>query len=536
MRDLSAFKTAIRTQALKRSASGTTIIAADGSHAQWLFDFRAILLQAEWLDLFAELFWDRYADTVPFQVGGMETAGIPLVAAIVMKSKERGTPVNGFYIRKSRKKDGLLKYIEGTLTDEPVILVDDIINSGSTFVKQLLVLDDAGATVRDIFALLKFRPDTAYEFAAKRSIAITSVFSLAEFGLSVDESGIAPVRTYEPLWRNAAATPSRQIVTEKSAPAFYKGLVLYGTDSGVFCALDAATGNSAWEFSAKGSAGKGILSSPAVHDGAVFFGAYNGDVYALEARTGALRWTYTDADWIGSSPAIDAQRNCLYIGAEYGLFKRKGGIIALDCATGREIWRDSTPEFTHGSPLFIAAENMIVIGSNNGVVYAYDADTHRRLWTHATRGHIKGAPAYDPATRMIAVNAMDGRCYILSHRGEPLFAAEADAGFYSSPLIRDGILFTASLDKRVYAYDLKTFAQLWVFETGGRVFSTPALFRGSLWSGSNDGTLYEIDPRTGKKRGALQLSERVVNAPAYDDETGTVFVGTQANEMYAFRV
>src|SRR6185436_914631 len=110
---------------------------------------------------------------LPFQVGGMETAGIPLVAAIVMKSLERGTPVNGFYIRKSRKRQGLLKYIEGTLTNEPVILVDDLINSGTSVNKQIAILRDAGMKVSEIFVLLAFREDAAYSFLEGLNIQLT---------------------------------------------------------------------------------------------------------------------------------------------------------------------------------------------------------------------------------------------------------------------------------------------------------------------------------------------------------------------------
>ena len=102
------------------------------------------MLEPKWLDAYAEIFWEKYAHLYPFQVGGLETAGIPLVAAIVMKGVERGTPVNGFFMRKSRKREGLMKIIEGTLTNDPVILVDDLINTGQVFGSKLEILEDIG--------------------------------------------------------------------------------------------------------------------------------------------------------------------------------------------------------------------------------------------------------------------------------------------------------------------------------------------------------------------------------------------------------
>src|SRR5262245_51156419 len=101
------------------------------------------------LDAYAEFFWQRFSALYAFHVGGLESAAIPLVSAIVMKSVEKKKPVNGFYIRKSRKRTGLLNSIEGTLTKEPVILVDDLINSGGSIEKQIKILQDIGMRVQD---------------------------------------------------------------------------------------------------------------------------------------------------------------------------------------------------------------------------------------------------------------------------------------------------------------------------------------------------------------------------------------------------
>src|ERR1700685_3649805 len=149
---------AIASHAFVTLASGTKIIdMEEGIRAPWLFDFRTLLLEGKWLDRYAQIFWGKYVSKYPFQVCGMESAGISLVAAIVMKGVERGTPVNGFFIRKSRKRQGLMKQIEGAVTEDPVIMVDDLINSGGTFNKMLKILDEENRRVSDIFVLLAFR-------------------------------------------------------------------------------------------------------------------------------------------------------------------------------------------------------------------------------------------------------------------------------------------------------------------------------------------------------------------------------------------
>ena len=80
------------------------ILLSTGKRSKWIFDFRKIILIPEYIDLIAEIFWEKYKDKYPFQVCGLETAAIPLVTAIVMKSVQKKMPVNGFFIRKSRRQ------------------------------------------------------------------------------------------------------------------------------------------------------------------------------------------------------------------------------------------------------------------------------------------------------------------------------------------------------------------------------------------------------------------------------------------------
>lgn len=65
--------------------------------SSWIMDFRRVCLDHGFLDVYTDIFYERFKDRYPFQVGGMEVAAIPLVSAIVMKMRERGMPVNGFF-------------------------------------------------------------------------------------------------------------------------------------------------------------------------------------------------------------------------------------------------------------------------------------------------------------------------------------------------------------------------------------------------------------------------------------------------------
>ncbi|OGG80302.1 hypothetical protein A3A39_03470 [Candidatus Kaiserbacteria bacterium RIFCSPLOWO2_01_FULL_54_13] len=506
---------------------------------QWLFDFRSVILEPRWLDFVAEAFWKRFADKYPFQVGGAETLGIALVAAIVMKGVEHGTPVNGFFIRKSRKRTGLMKNIEGFLNEHPIILVDDIVNSGRTFEKQIVELTDRKKRVSDLFTILAFRDASAYTLARKRNVVLHSLFTLPDFGLKSLSSTPqrSPRRELEIVWHFQAGSPSFNIVVQKSAPVIDETCVYFGDDAGTFRALDQQTGEVRWSYEIeKHPRDKGIFSSPALYHGCVYFGGYDGNVYSLSTRDGALRWKFSDADWIGSSPSLAPDLGYLFIGLEFGLWKKRGGIVALDMSNGNKIWSAVTEELTHCSPLYIKEERAVAIGSNDSIAYLYDSKTGAERWRFSAAGNFKTKPAYDPLRRLILFGSMDGNTYALrASDGRPIYSFPAGAGIYSTPLVHDDVFYVASLDKSLYAVELDTGKLLWEFQTAGRIFASPILADNSLWIGSNDGRLYELDPKGGSLRSSFQVSERIVNAVAYNEKSGHLFLPTHANEIYCLK-
>jgi orotate phosphoribosyltransferase len=93
----------IEEQIRRRSvitADRQRIVSKAGRDQTWLVDLRPVLLDARALRYIAELFWERFADKLPFQIGGLETAAIPLVSAIAIEGDRRGHRINAFFVRK----------------------------------------------------------------------------------------------------------------------------------------------------------------------------------------------------------------------------------------------------------------------------------------------------------------------------------------------------------------------------------------------------------------------------------------------------
>jgi polyvinyl alcohol dehydrogenase (cytochrome) len=134
-----------------------------------------------------------------------------------------------------------------------------------------------------------------------------------------------------------------------------------GSRNGLVYALDVRTGCLAWAFEADA----GVRSSPVVGrtaDGGassgnavVYFGDAKAQVYALDAATGVQRWkvkmdSHLDA-MITGAPAFYGGR--LYVPVSsleegtaaiptYECCTFRGSVVALDAATGRQIWKTFT--------------------------------------------------------------------------------------------------------------------------------------------------------------------------------------------------
>ncbi len=517
-----------------------------GGHERWLFDFRAVMLRSEILDAYAELFFDRYREQYPFQVCGLEMAAVPLVSAIVMKFQAKGMPLNGFFIRKSRKKSGLFNMIEGTVTDTPVIIVDDLVNTGSSVIRQIEILKELKKDIGGIFSILRFRDYGYYERFAEEGIEFRSLFELNDFKESLGVENLQKKLDPKPLpnpfresmeWRFSASDPNFAYVVPKSAPVVSDGSVYFGTDSGLFYALNILSGETVWTYRVPfGSRGKKIFSTPAIWNDLVLFGAYDGNLYALDKRTGKRIWVFMEADWIGSSPCIARDLHMAYIGLEYGLLKKRGGVSGLDVRTGKKVWEFRSEELTHGSPAYSERFRAVGCGSNDGVFSLLDAKTGKLRWNFQTEGPIKYAPRFADEHGVVVVLGHGETVYVLkTETGEVVTRYAMEFGGYSTPLVLGRKVVCSSFDKYVHCFDLLSGQPLWKLNTGARCFATPVAIDGKVYVGSNNAQLFEIDPDTGRATGIFHTRERIVNQIAYDDRSKIFLIPTFANELLALK-
>ncbi len=143
-------------------------------------------------------------------------------------------------------------------------------------------------------------------------------------------------------------------------PTLFDGNLFIGAADGTVYSLDAQTGCVHWTY----TAAAGVRVSPVLGNGLVYFGDLRGNVYALESATGRLRWKIRADEHplavITGSPKLSSGR--LYVPVSgrdesiaatnpaYECCTFRGSVVALDAATGKQVWKayaiPDTPQLT----------------------------------------------------------------------------------------------------------------------------------------------------------------------------------------------
>lgn len=534
---LKQIKHHIIVRSIKKGAD-FQLIGRDGSRLSWLIDLREVLLDPAVLDGIAAAVLDRLPDNELVQIGGVETAAIPLVTAVLLKAHQRGRPLSGFLIRKERKTTGLGRIIEGQVRpDLPVVLLDDILNFGESLERARVVLEAEGLRISRIVVVIDFEAAPGIEWRNRNGLVVESLFQLNEFGISNSKRTIPPPDVcFTPAWSFTSIMGHPFALVPKSAPLLLNGQVVLGTDAGVVLAIDTATGREVWRQIFPNCGRKGIWSSPAYHAGRLYIGAYNGCLYCLDAATGEIAWRTPACEWIGSSPLVVERHNLVVVGLEYERPGRLGSLAAFNLATGEKVWEHWLRAYQHGSAAYWSEGDLVVAGTGDHSLLAVRAIDGAPAWELPTGRSIKYAPAIDPVRRLVASASFDGSIRVCDvATGRLLHELRTDDICYTTPLFHGDRLFCGSGDRRMYVLDLGTGKRVAALECGARVYASPRSIGQSVVFGASNGVVRELDAATLRLRGAFTVPDAVTNAVAVSDDGALVIATTYTNGVFAFR-
>lgn len=287
-------------------------------------------------------------------------------------------------------------------------------------------------------------------------------------------------------------------------------------DPGYLYALDATSGESAWQFEPAGYA----TSAPVVVDGVLYVGTWGRRFYAIDAATGEEIWSTEVGHRFGpSSPAV--VDGIVYVGTiGDGPLVVSGpedeeefeacALLALDATTGDERWRyDAFGETDRISSSPAVAGGRVYFGGEDAV-YALDATSGEVVWERAIATHSQSSPA-----------VVDGVVYYGATVGG---AGEHPARVWALDAATGETVWTAGIDDG----GLRTSPAV----ANGTVY-VPASSMRTCWGGGGDeeqncsgvtrGRLYALDADSGERRWHAPIETDTRSSPAVAGDV--VYVG-----------
>lgn len=125
-----------------------TVTLSSGQHADWYIDLRRLLLHGPTARLAGRVMLDLTAGLAYDAVGGLTLGADPVATAMMHAATDLGRPLDAFIVRKSEKRHGLQRRIEGPdVAGRAVLAVEDTSTTGGSVLSAVDALTEAGAHV-----------------------------------------------------------------------------------------------------------------------------------------------------------------------------------------------------------------------------------------------------------------------------------------------------------------------------------------------------------------------------------------------------
>ena len=238
----------------------------------------------------------------------------------------------------------------------------------------------------------------------------------------------------------------------------------------------------------------------AYNDGKIFLGRLDGHIVALDSKTGKELWKtpiidYTSGSVITSPPTL--VKNLVitgYGGGEYGV---RGSLVALEQATGKEVWRTYT----------------VPLGNEPG------ADTWKGDSGKTGGGVAWHIGSYDPKLNLVYYGTSNPSPWSASVRGND----SSDIGKFSNLYTASILALNADTGKITWHYQT-TPHDAWDYDGVNELVFADLPFDGKkvpvLMQANRNGFFYVIDRANGKLLSAKQYIDGVNWATGIDMKTG----------------
>jgi len=109
-----------------------------GRMSNYYINCKPVTLSPRGMFLAGHLVFDTIRDLDAEGVGGLTFGADPIAVATAFASGLKGKPVNAFSIRKTMKDHGIIRWIEGDLTQgSRIVIIDDVATTGGSTIKAI---------------------------------------------------------------------------------------------------------------------------------------------------------------------------------------------------------------------------------------------------------------------------------------------------------------------------------------------------------------------------------------------------------------
>jgi orotate phosphoribosyltransferase len=151
------------------------ILSRDGTSARWMLDSLAVTLSPRGAELAGKCLLELLKRFDGRQLATYGLTGVPILQSCVLQDSS----YRGLLVRKERKQHGSLKLIEGVIVpNEPVILIDDSVSSGTCMTEATERLEAAGLRVEGGICLVRFGWQNGYALMQERGYHMEAVYDI----------------------------------------------------------------------------------------------------------------------------------------------------------------------------------------------------------------------------------------------------------------------------------------------------------------------------------------------------------------------
>jgi polyvinyl alcohol dehydrogenase (cytochrome) len=211
----------------------------------------------------------------------------------------------------------------------------------------------------------------------------------------------------------------------RAQPTYAAGRLFIASENGEVHALDPKTGCTIWTFKAEA----GVRTAPFVANWrangksgtAVYFGDARANLYGVDAATGKLLWTrrvdeHASASITGSPVVHDGR---VFVGVQglneegrgstnnYPCCTFRGSLVAVDAATGRDLWKTYTID--EPQPRAKNAAGVQMFGPAGGSIWSTPSVDAKRGLVYAATGNAYADPPQRMTNAVIAFDAKTGK-------------------------------------------------------------------------------------------------------------------------------